>query len=79
MKKKESENVEICRKCKVKMKVVGHNQRMLDRDEIGELSDGEESDYIAAELGGDDSGRFTVSEIVYECPKCHGSIIVESY
>jgi hypothetical protein len=61
------------------MKVVGQSQRLLDRDELGgDISDGEESEYIAAELGGDETGEFSMTQIVYECPKCHYSIIIES-
>ncbi len=79
MKKKDSANAEICKKCKSNMNIVERYQRLLDRDELGgDLTDGEESEYIAAELGGDESGEFTVTGIIYECPKCHDLRTVES-
>ena len=77
--KKNSEEIEICEKCKVKMKVARHYQRMLEHDELGgDLTDGVESEYIAAELGGDSTEQFTVNVTDYECPKCHGLKIIES-
>lgn len=61
------------------MRVVGRSRRLLDGDELGgDLTDGEESEYMAAELGGDSEGEFTVNEIIYECPRCHGLKTVES-
>jgi predicted transcriptional regulator len=78
-KKKILDNEKICNKCNIKMKIIEKYQRLLDRDELGgDLSDGEEAEYIAAELGGDETGEFSITEITYECPKCHNTKIVES-
>jgi hypothetical protein len=76
VKKKKSQKGETCEKCKVKMKVIDQSRRLLDRDELGDLSDGQEAEYIAAELGGE-SGDFEVDRVTYECPKCHEIKTVE--
>lgn len=60
------------------MKVIECSRRLLDPDELGgNLSDGEKSEYIAAECGGDDTGEFSINQITYECPKCHQIKCVE--
>jgi ssDNA-binding Zn-finger/Zn-ribbon topoisomerase 1 len=76
MTKEDRMSKEICKKCQVKMKLIKTARRLLDRDEMGGMSDGEEADYIAAELGGD-SSDFEIDQFVYQCPKCHEVRIVE--
>jgi ssDNA-binding Zn-finger/Zn-ribbon topoisomerase 1 len=76
VRKKKAETGEICEKCKVKMKVIDQTRRLLDRDEVGDLSDGEEAEYITAELGGD-LEEFGIDQVTYECPKCHEIKIIE--
>lgn len=78
MKEQKSENKEVCKKCNTKMKVISRVKRLLDRHELGgDLSDGEESEYIAADLGGD-SSEFEITQIEYKCPKCDNTKIVET-
>ena len=76
MKKKTSDEVEICKKCKIKMKVISKSRRLLERDEMGDMTDAEVSDFEAAGMGGD-STDFEINQIMYECPKCHDMKTVE--
>jgi hypothetical protein len=73
MKKRESNEKEICEKCNTPMKVISKSRRILDPEEMGDMSDSVESDYEAALEGGDSSDF----EIRYKCPKCRNMKIVE--
>jgi len=67
----------LCDKCNAEMKIVSQYPRLMDRDEVGDdLSDGEEADYLAAELGGD-SSNYEITVVTYLCPKCNLEKIVE--
>jgi ssDNA-binding Zn-finger/Zn-ribbon topoisomerase 1 len=76
MKKQKSKEKEICEKCKITMKVISRTRRLLDREEMGDMTDAVESEYEAAQEGGD-SSDFEITQITYECPKCHNIKIVE--
>ena len=78
MKKKVSDKTESCDKCNTNMKIIEQYVRLMDQDEVGDLSEGEEAEYMAAECGGDESGEFSFTVVTYECPNCHNKKIVES-
>ena len=65
-----------CTKCGSVMRQISRERRLLEPDEVGDMTDGQEAEYIASELNEDVDGEFSVIEITYECPKCH-SITVE--
>lgn len=68
----------LCDKCNIEMEIVSHYTRLMDRDEVGDdLSDGEEADYLAAELGGD-SSNFEITVLTYRCSICNNEFIRET-
>lgn len=76
MRKKKSGDVRICKECGVKMKVISTSRRLLEPEEMGEMTDAVASEYEAASMGGD-SGDFEINQIMYKCPKCPNTIIDE--
>ena len=76
MKKQDTVEKEICENCNTTMKVISKSRRILDPEEMGDMSDGVESDYEAA-LEGGDSSDFEINQITYKCPKCRNMKILE--
>jgi len=58
------------------MRAISKSRRLLDLDEMGDMTDAEASEYEVAEMN-DDSGEFGIDQILYECPKCHNTATVE--
>ena len=67
---------EICKKCGVKMNTVYESRRLLEPDEMGDMTDAEALEYETADMGGD-SGDFEINQIMCECSRCHDTITVE--
>lgn len=77
MNSKDNMNKRLCSKCNTEMAIVSKYTRLMDRDEVGELSDGEEADYLAAEIGGD-SSDYEITVEIYRCPECNSEEYVET-
>jgi len=67
-----------CSKDNTVMVRVSTVRKLLDRDEWGELTEGQEADYMAATSNDElaESSDFFVTETKFRCPKCGMEIIV---
>lgn len=59
------------------MKVVSKITRLLSPDELGEMTEGQEADYIAAEMNEEAFPDYHITETLFRCPKCGQQIIVQ--
>ncbi len=67
-----------CDKDETVMVQVSRVRKLLERDELGDMTEGQEADYMAAELNDEfaESSDFSVTETKFRCPKCGREIIV---
>ncbi|WP_371801673.1 hypothetical protein [Candidatus Lokiarchaeum ossiferum] len=64
--------IQICEKCNIKMKFVGKRFELLEESmDMDEMTDGQNADYIAANLAGEQSESNGEWVYNYECPSCH--------
>ena len=67
-----------CDKDETVMVQVSRVRKLLEREELGDMTEGQEADYMAAELNDEfaESSDFSVTEAKFRCPKCGREIIV---